>query len=256
MAIFINSATTIPNKLVKKLENSQDNSEEMSEILNCLVAFRPLSQEKALKALKQSLDLALKLENLDMIYLVVKTQSLLLCPKEFLTNLEDNFNDILNVVNKNLEVKKSCETISTIFKIATNDSNSNWMQRTILGPLKGQCLISDLLKNLSSTDSEVRFWTLNCLNLSHPNARVFEIMLQIEATEPNFQHYRDRANLLTNLAWDCPNVQAVKEDEISVGIFKFLLAQLSLNFKLMWEPTFKVIESHDNDKNSELWTSW
>ena len=250
------SKTTIPNQLVQKLNKVEHENEKM-EILHCLLAFRPLHQEKAIEALKESLEYALKQEKLDMIYLTLKTQSLLLCPQEFLQIIVDQ-PEILNILSKNLQYQKSCESIAIIFKIAANDPNSNWIQRTILGPLKGQCLISDLIKNLSDIDAKVRFWTLKSLSICYPNTQVYQVMLKAEATQPDFQHYRDRISCLTNLSWDSPIVQeASKEEDISIGIFKFLLSQLSLNFKLLWEPTFQVIESHDaNSTNELLWTSW
>ena len=250
-----NSPKTIPNKLVQKLNKVQD--EERLEILQCLLAFRPLNQDKTIDALKDSLDDALKLKNLDMIYLTLKTQSLLLSHKEFLQIIQDQA-DILDILSKNLQYQKSCESIATIFKIAANDPNSNWIQRTILGPLKGQCLISDLIKNLSHIDAKVRFWTLKSLSICYPDVQVYQVMLNVEGIQPHFQTYRDRSNYLTNLSWDNPIVQAIKDEDISIGIFKFLLSQLSLNFKLLWEPTFQVLESHDaGTKTSELlWTSW
>ena len=249
-----NSPQTVPNKLVQKLNQVQD--EERLEILQCLLAFRPLNQEKTIDALKASLDYALKHKNLDMLYLTLKTQSSLLSHKEFLQIIVDQA-DILDILSKNLTYQKSCEIIATIFKIAANDPNSNWIQRTILGPLKGQCLISDLIKNLSHIDAKVRFWTLKSLSIVFPNVQVYQVMLNVEATQPHFQHYRDRSNYLTNLSWDNPIVQDIKDEDISIGIFKFLLSQLSLNFKLLWEPTFQVLETHDANKTSDLlWTSW
>ena len=40
-----------------------------------------------------------------------------------------------------LDNKYACETMAVIFHAASNDSNDNWIQRKVAGPLNGQLLI-------------------------------------------------------------------------------------------------------------------
>ena len=83
-------------------------------------------------------------------------------------------------------------------------------------------------------------------------------MLNAESVDVTVQTYRDKIKFMTNLSWQSPSVQKLQGDQVKLGIFRFLLAQFSINFKLLWEPTLKVIETFvSGSENSEnLWQTW
>ena len=88
----------------------------------------------------------------------------------------------------------------------------------------------------------------------------YQIMFNAEVTE--ITDDRERVKHLTNLSWDSPCVQALSNDEnsnqIKMSIFRFLLAQFSINFKRLWAPTLKVIDSFVSgwEDWNNIWITW
>ena len=65
-------------------------------------------------------------------------------PKEFLNMAVDTDefgNSTMAKLTNFLDNKYACETMAVIFHAASNDSNDNWIQRKVAGPLNGQLLI-------------------------------------------------------------------------------------------------------------------
>ena len=96
-----------------------------------------------------------------------------------------------------------------------------------------------------------------CFIFGQFQIEAYQIMFNAEATE--ITDDRERVKHLTNLSWDSPGVQALHENnQIKMSIFRFLLAQFSINFKRLWAPTLKVIDSFVSgweDWNS-IWITW
>ena len=82
-------------------------------------------------------------------------------------------------------------------------------------------------------------------------------MLLAESTEPSLKLFRERSKFLTNLAFDSPPLMNCNDEDIKIGVFRFLLAQLSVNLKPLWENSFKVIETYGADGDMEgFWSVW
>ena len=84
-------------------------------------------------------------------------------------------------------------------------------------------------------------------------------MLQVETSEVTIHTYRDRVKFMNSLNWDSQAVQKIHENaQVKLGVFRFLLSQFSVNFKLLWEPTLKVIETYVSGSQNaqDLWTTW
>jgi hypothetical protein len=264
------SVKTIPNRLLKELSSltrDDDNDFESNDILDiaqCLVAVRPLNQKLAIQVLTKTLEKSsAKLDsdqedsNLEVIYLMIKILGTLLCPNEFLKSVVDQ-EDLITKLSPFMDQKIAAQALAQIFIVSENDPNAaNWVQRSILGPLKGQLFIKDLLKNLLNPCNQVRFWHLISLTKIFPNDQIYNVMLEAENIAPSVASCRERAKFLTNLSWDNPIV--VKSDESARdGVFRFLLAQLAINFSLLWQPTLKAIETHTENGNNldNMWTTW
>lgn len=253
------SPNTIPNKLLQKLKKSSNGSlanEEILEVLYCLLAFRPFDQEMAIEIL---VDRVIKRQDssLEMIFLAVKTLSFIMCPREFLDVVVDGQDhDLLGVLSKSLDNPFASRAFATIVIVAENEENANWIQRRLLGPIKGQAMVGALIENLGHPLDSVRFWTLTSLIRIHPKIEAFKEMLDAEQLDVNLQTYRDRVKHVTNLSLDSPIVVNLN-DEIKKGVFRFLLAQLTINFKLMWEPTKVSLQSFDQAENlATYWNAW
>ena len=121
-----------------------------------------------------------------------------------------------------LDNKYACETMAVIFHAASNDSNDNWIQRNVAGPLNGQLLIKDLIAQLGHYLPEVRFWVLTCLAQIYPKNEAFSQMLLAESTEPSLKLFRERSKFLTNLAFDSPPLMNCKDEDIKIGVFRYV----------------------------------
>ena len=136
-------------------------------------------------------------------------------------NEENEFsNSAIVKLTKFLDDKFACETLAIIFNVASNDSNENWIQRKILGPLTGQLIIKDLISQLGNHSFEVRFWVLTCLAQIFPQSDAINQMLMAESTEPNLQQFRERGKFLTNLSSDTPTIINCKDGDLKTGIFR------------------------------------
>ena len=171
--------------------------------------------------------------------------------------LDEFGNSTMAKLTNFLDNKYACETMAVIFHAASNDSNDNWIQRKVAGPLNGQLLIKDLIAQLGHYLPEVRYWVLTCLAQIYPKNEAFSQMLLAESTEPSLKLFRERSKFLTNLALDSPPLMNCKDEDIKIGVFRFLLAQLSVNLKPLWENSFKVIETYGADGDMEgFWSVW
>ena len=96
------------------------------------------------------------------------------------------------------------------------------VQRNVAGPLNGQLLIKDLIAQLGHYLPEVRFWVLTCLAQIYPKNEAFSQMLLAESTEPNLKLFRERSKFLTNLAFDSPPLMNCKDEDIKIGVFRYV----------------------------------
>lgn len=145
---------------------------------------------------------------------------------------------------ENLSLKYGARSISNFF---------------ILGPLAGELLVDDLIKQLGNPRTKIRYWSLFCLTKIHSKNELLEEMFAAESTEANLASFRERGKHLTNLSFGSSAYQNCRLDQLKTsGVFAFLTAQLSLNFKPLWEMTLKVIESHaaQSDLIDKLWSTW
>ena len=195
-------------------------------------------------------------------YISVRCLSELMSPREFLENMMDPQNgNLVPKLSQWIGDKWACQILAVILAKAELDDHSstnNWIQRNLIGPLHGQVLIEVLHKNLSQADRDLRFWILTCLTKMYPKIEVYQIMFNAEATE--ITDDRERVKHLTNLSWDSPCVQALHDqnNQIKMSIFRFLLAQFSINFKRLWAPTLKVIDSFVSgwEDWNNIWITW
>ena len=260
-------ADTIPNRLLKLLEEKLNEDPEKDildkNILYCVMSFRPLDIDLAIKVLCQVLaKFVEETTDLEKMYISVRCLSELMSPREFLENMMDPQNgNLVPKLSQWIGDKWACQILAVILAKAELDDQSltnNWIQRNLIGPLHGQVLIEVLHKNLSQADRDLRFWILTCLTKMYPKIEVYQIMFNAEATE--ITDDRERVKHLTNLSWDSPCVQALHDqnNQIKMSIFRFLLAQFSINFKRLWAPTLKVIDSFVSgwEDWNNIWITW
>ncbi|XP_036332931.1 small subunit processome component 20 homolog isoform X1 [Rhagoletis pomonella] len=113
--------------------------------------------------------------------------------------------------------------------------------------------ISELLTPLLSSHShDVRLLTAHCLQTLHrqtKNAHPYKIFYQAECIEPNVHNYREQLLYLQQLEPAGELYRAMDKEESLRDVYKqhilrFLLGMLYHNFKFVWEPVQKLIESY------------
>ena len=165
-------ADTIPNRLLKLLQK-QDHPEADNildkNILYCVMSFRPLDTDLAIKVLCQALAKFVEETDLEKMYISVRCLSELMSPRDFLENIMDPKNgNPVPKLSQWIGDKWACQLLPVILNKAELDSSTNWIQRNLIGPLHGQELIEVLHKNLSQADRDLRFWILTCLTKIFP----------------------------------------------------------------------------------------
>uniref|UniRef100_W8AID2 Small subunit processome component 20 n=1 Tax=Ceratitis capitata TaxID=7213 RepID=W8AID2_CERCA len=113
--------------------------------------------------------------------------------------------------------------------------------------------ISDLLVPLlSSHVHDVRLLAAHSLQTLHQDvkyAHPYKIFYAAECIEPNVHNYREQLLQLQQLETSGELYRAIDKQETHRDIFKqhilrFLLGMLYHNFKFIWEPVLKLIESY------------
>ncbi|XP_067627368.1 small subunit processome component 20 homolog [Eurosta solidaginis] len=114
--------------------------------------------------------------------------------------------------------------------------------------------ISELLAPLLSSHAhDVRLLATHCLKTLHgsiKHAHPYKVLYAAECIEPNIHNYREQLLQLQQLEIGGELYRAIeKEDEQQRPIYKqhilrFLLGMLHHNFKFVWEPVQKLIESY------------
>ncbi len=245
---------TIPNRMLALLKERVEAEELFVEDTNCiilaLVAVRPLDQDLAVETFVLTMATLLSASNeqlsesLDMVYLCTRFLSTLMCPNEFMEQVVDNL-FLLSKLDKHLDCENGAKTLAHVFFIADAANNPLWMQKKVVRPLQGQLLIQTMVKNMSSTSTTVRLCLLRSLNKIYPKDEAFRQMLEAENTAADIKTCRDRIKHLTNLAWDSSAMQNTDSPIlVREAVVRFLLAQLSVNFSLLWQPCITVIQTH------------
>ncbi len=245
---------TIPNRMLETLRLQSD-----LQVLKCTVISRPFCPELSMEILPGILEQALRNlksdsdNSLETIFYAVKSMSRIMCHKDFLSKVVEKSGVLFKVSSFVGQSDFAAKILAHILKIGSNVDN--WIERQIKGPLAGECLINDLVKTLGHPDPASRFWVLSTLAYIWPQDEVINSMLSAEKTPASLQLFRERAKFLSNLAFENLAVKNCKFENLSkYGIVKFLLAQLSVNFKPLWPMILKVVESHDENEN--LYESW
>ena len=264
-------------KRLQKKQNQLDNN----NLLYCLLSFRPLLEmEKAAEVLFKLMEENITELNLERLYLIVRCLSdFVLCPKEFLEKFDSGSDKLLPKLGQWMDNIWACQILALVLSKAEIGSTQNWLQRNVLGPLHGQEIVEELHNNLCQNSPDLRQWILICLTKLFPKVfqrvscpqlklitsfyafqtEVYQLMLQVETSEVTIHTYRDRVKFMNSLNWDSQAVQKIHENaQVKLGVFRFLLSQFSVNFKLLWEPTLKVIETYvtGSQNAQDLWTTW
>ncbi|XP_014095397.2 small subunit processome component 20 homolog [Bactrocera oleae] len=113
--------------------------------------------------------------------------------------------------------------------------------------------ISELLVPLLSSHAhDVRLLAAHCLQTLHQQTKLphpYKIFYAAECIEPNVHNYREQLLQLQQLETAGELYRAIEKQESQRDIYKrhilrFLLGMLYHNFKFVWEPVLKLIESY------------
>ena len=276
-----NSLHSLPNKLLGILENRLKNTSSalyndnhidrlsVKNILCCLTAIRPLHENAELEV-SMVLEHYTKCYNnnantdeenqLEIICLAIQVLSDLSCPGDFFRKVDLN---LMKILSDNISRTEVAGILSCIFYqtslMQCLEKESDDMKVIIFGdhsdPSKCKEMVIRLRKKLveclsTTSISNRKYYLKSLIHLSSKqdkNHTIFQTMLQAENITPNVGTFRDRVKHLGNIAWsetdeDDPAKEIV-ELRFSGGL-RFLLANLSVNFTPLWDPTIKVIDSY------------
>lgn len=116
-------------------------------------------------------------------------------------------------------------------------------------------LHTPLEENFSSPFHELRLLTSHIYSLfedipelnnpeSNEGFQVFSICYKVESTEPQVQTVREQLHCLEKLTHSRPQTKLCENTEFRLIPVRYLCGVLYINFKLLWEPTLKIIESY------------
>ncbi|XP_011180810.2 small subunit processome component 20 homolog [Zeugodacus cucurbitae] len=120
-----------------------------------------------------------------------------------------------------------------------------------------------LVPLLSSHAHDVRLLAAHCLQTLHTQtkqAHPYKILYAAECIEPNVHNYREQLLQLQQLETAGELYRAIDKQESQRDIYKrhilrFLLGMLYHNFKFVWEPVQKLIESYAQVMSvADFWT--
>ncbi|XP_066256541.1 small subunit processome component 20 homolog [Euwallacea similis] len=74
--------------------------------------------------------------------------------------------------------------------------------------------------------------------------KVFSLIHQVETIEPLVHTYRDQLQRLEKLSFDKPQMIMSSQTVFKLIPLRYLCGVLYMNFKLLWEPVCKMIETH------------
>ncbi|KAH1010705.1 small subunit processome component 20 homolog [Dendroctonus ponderosae] len=184
------------------------------------------------------------------------------------TTIQEKFKEIVDVLLKYAsEVKylialKSLDLLFEAFKDCENAINSNMLVK-INAVCEG---------NFNSPYHEMRLLTSHIyslferlpeFDLKHSDDpkvpiepfRIFTLMHQVESIEPLVHTYRDQLQRLEKLNFDKPQMIMCNKTAFRIIPLRYLCGVLYMNFKLLWEPVCKIIETHAHGLNiNEFWS--
>ena len=242
--------TTIPNKLLLKLEQSLKTNkfEDLEKELICVATFRPLHQDMATKTVTKLLRKLTQTgsENLASLCLCLKVLGSLVCPATFFKELHDGVMKLLLESAENPSCARVLE-YALCQELELYQEGSTWIDGIGgLGPLTHV-----FATKLNTFDPDVRKRFVHCLASLSPQNRRFESMNMAEGIEPTVQSVRDRLRYLECVSWTASSSERL---DFEAG-FRYLIGQLSINFAMLWDPTVNVLNSFLQDSDHVEW-SW
>ena len=275
-----NSLYTLPNKLlsileqhIKEPEKVLDNANgpsrlSVTHMLRCLTAIRPLHENAELE-ITTILDYHIKHFNsksdsdvsdkLLIICLAVQVLSDLSCPSDFFKKIDLN---VMRILRDNILNTDVARILSSIFYQAslmqTLGNESQKLETIMFGDNpEDKCdemvlqLRSELIRHLSTTlGSNRKYYLMSLIYLSsrqEKNQYSFKTMLKAENVVPTVATFRDRVKHLGNISWGEEDESELITEITKIrfqGGLRFLLGNLSVNFKLLWDPAIKIIDSY------------
>lgn len=85
--------------------------------------------------------------------------------------------------------------------------------------------------------------------------RIFTLIYQVESIETLVHTYRDQLQRLEKLNFDKAQMIMCNKTVFRIIPLRYLCGVLYMNFKLLWEPVCKIIETHAHGLNvNEFWS--
>lgn len=169
--------------------------------------------------------------------------------------LENNFDLIYDSLlqflgDDNLQVLKTLDLLITVLK-----------DRPLINMATLRKLNTNLVSGFSSPHHEIRLVTAHLYSIfedlpefdlrhsSDPETpkesfKIFTICYKTELIESHVHTYRDQLQNLEKLYFDKPQMIMCNKTEFKTIPLRYLCGTLYINFKLLWEPVIKIIESH------------
>ncbi|CAG9761397.1 unnamed protein product [Ceutorhynchus assimilis] len=179
--------------------------------------------------------------------------------------LEKNFENLYNTLLQyaaNVDYLLALKSLDLIFTALKESSDV--INMGVLSKLNGVCEC-----NFNSPYHEQRhltshiytlFETLPEFQLKHTDNpevpaepfKIFSLIHQVESIEPLVQTYRDQLQRLEKLTFDKPQMIMCNKTDFRLIPLRYLCGVLYMNFKLLWEPVSKIIESQAHGLDGNL----
>ncbi|GFR31611.1 small subunit processome component 20 homolog [Trichonephila clavata] len=127
-------------------------------------------------------------------------------------------------------------------------------------------IILILIQNLASPFHLVRLFTLKILKAfdlemdqtQKKTLSVLNICLQVENIPLDLQIYREKLKWLAKLEYQFieKNLPAAYAEHLTKAAIYFLLGMLYVNFKLLWEPSIKILETFAHGTPEIFWNAF
>ncbi|XP_030763250.1 small subunit processome component 20 homolog [Sitophilus oryzae] len=187
---------------------------------------------------------------------------------EFKVLIRKHFYMILSVLlrfSTDIKYLISLKTLSLLVTIFNDDEEIITMD--VLNQIDAKCVV-----NFSSPYHEMRLYTahiyksfeaLTYFDLKHSDDpevpqekwKVFSLIYEIESIEPSVHTYREQLNRLQKLNFDKPQMIMCSKTTFKLVPVRYMCGVLYINFKLLWEPVLKIIQSYAHGFVSNIFWS-
>lgn len=164
----------------------------------------------------------------------------------------DNMQFFVDIIEKIMpldvdRVQNSSLNIISLCLAKLHREKPQLLTKTLFGTVHSQ-----FCELLASAHRKIRLLVIHMFTLfghlksltKYEDQTVYDLMYSIENIEPNIQTYRKKVLLLNKLDFDSNLWKSISDKSFRFDAMRFVLSMLSVNFKLLWDPVSRVLQSY------------